>query len=193
MVCPACDVRGGRICAIRCVFRGRGGRLLITFVGLISASVLPTISLIIGNMTTSGRSVQALNELERELAAAMDARFALFGLGAIAVAILLSLAIPVPDALAKFPYLAACLERSGQAALIACASLIVLRAGQIPGILRRSLWIRHKIAVDEARRKTFELAPAQGQMGTFFATHPEFGATVTLETLNGGSKPRNHG
>ena len=41
-------------------FSGDASRLFVTFLGLFSASVLPTISLIIGGMTASGRSVQAL-------------------------------------------------------------------------------------------------------------------------------------
>jgi hypothetical protein len=164
-------------------FSGDPGRLLVTFLGLISASALPTISLILGSMAANGRSVQALNELQRELSAAMDAMFALFGLGAVAVAILLSLAIPMPGGIARIPHAASILERGGQAALVGCVSLIVTRAGQMPGVLRRSLEIRHKIAVDEARRKTIEAAPHQGEMSKIFASHPEFGATVTLEDL----------
>jgi hypothetical protein len=170
-------------------FSGDAGRLLITFLGLISASVLPTISLILGSMSASGRSVQSLNALKHELSAAMDALFALFGLVALAVAVLLSLAIQAPQTIAKIPHMVSILEHSGQAVLCGCVVLIVMRAGQIPGILRRSLEIRHRIAIDEARRKTIESAPRQGEMTSAFPTHPDFGKNVKLDDIRNGGEP----
>lgn len=162
---------------------GDAGRLLVTFLGLVSASILPTISLILGSMTASGRSVKALDELQAELTAAMDSLFLLFGLVGVSVIALLSLAIPTPPLLAHVPHLATILERLGQAIVAGAAVLILMRAGQIPGILRRSMNIRHKIAVDEARRKTLESAPDPGAMKEAFPTHPDFGKTVDLEEL----------
>lgn len=165
------------------MFSGDAGRLLVTFLGLVSASILPTISLILGSMTASGRSVKALDELQVELMAAMDALFFLFGLVGVSVIALLSLAIPTASLLAHVPYLATVLERSGQGIVVGTATLIVMRAGQIPGILRRSMNIRHKIAVEEARRKTLKKAPEPGTVKETFLTHPEFGKTVDLDEL----------
>ena len=165
---------------------GDAGRLLVTFLGLVSASILPTISLILGSMTASGRSVKALDDLQAELTAAMDALFLLFGLVGVSVVALLSLAIPSPPLVAHVPHLATILERSGQGIVAGAATLIVMRAGQIPGILRRSMNIRHKIAVDEARRKTLEKAPDPGTIKEAFSTHPDFGKTVDLEELQRG-------
>ncbi|MBA3895871.1 MAG: hypothetical protein H0X36_01760 [Sphingomonadaceae bacterium] len=162
---------------------GDPGRLLVIFLGLVSASILPTISLILSSMTASGRSVHALNELQLELTAAMDALFLLFGLVGVAVITLLALTIPTPPFFAEIPFLAAGLQRSGQALVAAASTLIVMRSGQIPGILRRSLNIRHKIAVEEARRKTNEAAPEQGAVKAAFPTHPEFGKAVDLADL----------
>src|SRR3546814_14248687 len=67
-------------------------RLLVTFLGLVAASILPTISLLVNSMTASGRSVKAVDELEHELQSAMDALFMLFGCVGIAVVALVSLA-----------------------------------------------------------------------------------------------------
>lgn len=167
-------------------FSGDAGRLLVTFLGLVSASILPTISLIIGSMTASGRSVRALDDLQHELTAAMDVLFLLFGLVGVCVVDLLALAITTPAFLARIPFVAEGLERFGQAVVAAAAVLIVVQAGTIPGILRRSLKIRHAIAVEEARRKTQEKAPAQGAVKAAFRTHPEFGKTVDLKDLEGG-------
>lgn len=162
---------------------GDSGRLLVIFLGLVSASILPTISLILASMTASGRSVHALNELQRELTAAMDALFLLFGLVGVAVIALLALSIATPPIVADIPFVAGGLQRFGQALVVSASMLIVMRSGQIPGILRRSLNIRHGIAADEARRKTNEAAPEQGAVKASFPTHPEFGKTVKLEDV----------
>lgn len=164
---------------------GDARTLLITFLGLISASVLPTISLLINSMSASGRSVQAINKLEAELQAGMDALLFLFGCVALSVGALITLAIPAPALLTGIPYLTSqILPRFGQMIVIAVIGLIVLRAGQLPGILRRSLAVRHEIAVAEAKRKLSENAPDSEAVRKSFASHAEFGKTVTLnETL----------
>ena len=162
---------------------GDPGRLLVIFLGLVSASILPTIAQILASMTASGRSVHALNELQLELTAAIDALFLLFGLVAVAVIALFALSIPTPAIVVDIPFIAAVLHRFGQALVAAASILIVMRSGQIPGILRRSLNLRHKIAVDEARRKTNEAAPERGAMKASFPTHPEFGKAINLEDV----------
>lgn len=168
---------------------GDAGRMLVTFLGLVSASVLPTISLLVNSMTASGRSVLALDELEAELQNAMDALFLLFGCVAVVVGALVALTMPSPSALVKVPYLTAeILPRIGQMIVVAGSSLTLLRIGEIPAILRRSLSVRHKIAVDEARRKTLEKAPTSAAMKASFANHPDFGKTVKLEDI----VPREH-
>ena len=60
-----------------------------------------------------------------------------------------------------------------------------MRAGQIPGILRRALTIRHEIAVDEARRKAMEKAPTPEALRQSFSTHPDFGRRVDLQDIEG--------
>jgi len=165
---------------------GNARSMLITFLGLVSASILPTISLLVNSMTASGRSVHAINKLEVELQAAMDELFFLFGCVAVAVAALVALAIEPPAWLARVPYLTTeVLPRVGQALVVTAASMILLRAGQIPAVLRRSLAVRHEIAVAEARRKLEENAPEPGAMRQAFANHPDFGKVVTLQELQG--------
>jgi hypothetical protein len=165
---------------------GDSGRMLAIFLGLVSASLLPTISLLVNSMSASGRSVKAIDELNGELEAAMDALFLLFGCVAVVVGALVALSTPPPSLLKYMPWLSSeGLPRLGQAIVIVATLVTILRAGQIPGILRRSLQIRHKIAVDEARRKTFERAPTPEKARTAFGTHPEFGKEVRLEDLKG--------
>jgi len=163
---------------------GDSGRMLVTFLGLVSASILPTISLLVNSMTSSGRSVKAVDDLRRELQAAMDALFFLFGCVGIVVAGLVSLATTPPMILTYVPYLTTeILPRIGQSLIIGASMLTIMRIGMIPAILRRSLDVRHKIATEEARRKTLEKAPTAASTRTTFPTHPEFGKTVKFEDL----------
>lgn len=162
------------------------GRMLVTFLGLVSASILPAISLLINSMTASGRSVMALDELEGELQAAIDGLLLLFGCVAVVVGALVALATPPAAILANVPYLTTqILPRLGQGTVVVFSAIILIRVGQIPAILRRSLVVRHKIAVEEARRKTLEKAPAAGASQQMFATHPDFGQSVHLDDLPG--------
>src|SRR3546814_19420865 len=84
---------------------GESVRLLVTFLGLVAASILPTISLLVNSMTASGRSVKAVDELEHELQSAMDALFMLFGCVGIAVVALVSIATQTAAILTRIPYL----------------------------------------------------------------------------------------
>lgn len=164
---------------------GEAGRVLATFLGLFAASVLPTVSLLINSMTASGRSVYSINELEAELEAAMDALFLLFGCIGIAIAALVSLSIQPPDVLKQVPYLTSeVLPRIGQSLVVAAAGIVIWRAGQITGILRRSLKIRHEIAINEAKSKLETNAPTAGAMRQMFPTHPDFGKPVGQQDVH---------
>ena len=165
---------------------GDARSMLITFLGLFSASILPTVSLLVNSMTTGGRSIHSIQKLESELQAAMDALFLLFGCIAVAVGALIALAISPPVMLTRVPYLTTeVLPRIGQALVVCAASTIVLRAGQIPAILRRSLAVRYEIALTEARRKLADNAPEPGATRQAFPNHPDFGKVVPLQELQG--------
>lgn len=166
------------------VISGDTGKMLATFLGLVSASILPTISLLVNSMSASGRSVLAINELNDELHSAIDVLFMLFGCTAVVIGALVALAIAPPASLAGVPILAhQVLPRAGQAIVALFSAIILLRVGSLPAILRRTLSVRHKIAVDEARRKTLEKVPSSEAARASFPTHPEFGKTVLLEDV----------
>lgn len=163
---------------------GEAGRMLVTFLGLVSASLLPTISLLINSMTASGRSVHAIQKLDAELQVAMDALFLLFGCAIVAVIALVALAIQPPEFLNRIPYLTSeILPRVGQAIVICAALTILLRAGQIPAILRRSLIARRQIAIEEAQRVLAENVPQPADIRKAFEKHPDFGKEVTMNEL----------
>jgi len=164
---------------------GDSGRMLVIFLGLVSASILPTISLLVGSMSAAGRSVLAINELDAEIRSAMDALFFLFACVAFVVGALVALATPSPHLLSRAPLLTSeLLPRSGQAIVVFFSALILMRVGQIPAILRRTLAVRHQIALDEARRKTIENAPTPGSSQATFTPHPDFGKSVSIEEVS---------
>lgn len=163
---------------------GDAGRILATFLGLFAASLLPTITLLINSMTTSGRSVWALNELEKEVHAAMDALFFCFACIGIAIAALLALSIEAPIILKRVPYLTTqIMPRSGQAFVVCASTLVIWRSGQIPAILRRTLAVRHKAALEEARAKLDASVPDAATIRQGFAPHADHGKVVSLQDL----------
>ncbi|WP_158014021.1 hypothetical protein [Sphingomonas sanxanigenens] len=163
---------------------GDPGRLLSTFLGLISASILPTVSLIIASMSSGGRSVMAINSLQKELVSAIDALFFLLACVGIVFAALFSISIPTPALLTRIPYLSTeIFPRFGQSLVIGGSALIILRAWHVPAILRSALRIRHDIAVDEARKKTVENAAHSANTDKLFPRDSEFGKTINLSDL----------
>ena len=158
--------------------------MLAIFLGLFSASIFPTVSLLINAMTSNGRSVHALNKLKGELEGAMDAMFFIFACVGIAIGAVLLRTIEVPTFLRGVPYVCdQILPRLGQAFMIAPTVLVIWRAGQITGILRRLLKLRHAIAIEEARAELAEKAPPAGETAKSFQTNLEFGRVVSLKDL----------
>lgn len=158
--------------------------MLATVLGLVSASVLPSVSLILATLTPGGRSVQSVNQLHVELRSAMNALFYLLGTVGLVLGALFMLSIPPPAFLLRIPHLTTdVLPRLGQAIVVAASLAVIARASSIPAILRRCLKIRHEIAADEARRKTLENATAVGDPRNYFARNPAFGEKVKLSDL----------
>ena len=160
---------------------GDAGRILVTFLGLVAASILPTITLLINSMTPNGRSVYSINRLDEELRAAMDALFVLFGCVCIAVMALVALSTPSPTVFKLVPFTSELLPRSGQGIIGGTTALVLWRIGQIPGILRRTLKVRHEAALEEAKLKLVANAPEAGAMRKAFAAHPDFGKPARKE------------
>jgi hypothetical protein len=163
------------------VLHGDPSRLLGTFLGLVSASILPSISLILASMTTGGRSVQAIDRLRDELTHATDALLRLLALVGVVFAAVFTLSLSPPEVLFRLPVVPMqILPRLGQAIVVGGSVLIVLRASLVPAVLRRCLLIRHEIAADEARKKTVENVTKVGEAQKYFARDPSFGQTIPL-------------
>lgn len=167
------------------VFGGEAGRLLTTFLGFVAASILPTISLIVGGMVVTGRSVQHLAALGAELTKTVDALFGVFGLIALSVLILMALAMPMPFAEYVPDYFQLIPHRFGQGLVGFVGLLAIARSGTVPGAIRRSLTLRTKIAVDDARKRTYENADVvKAKARSGFKRKEGFGRTSSLADEN---------
>lgn len=166
--------------APRGFLEGETNRLLVTFIGIVCASILPTTTLAINGMSSGGWSVLFINNLHEELSKAVRSLFAIFSLGVISVAILIALSMPTPSEIATVPYVSEILNRSGQALCFCSVALMTFRLRLIPQIIQSALRIRRDLAVDEARRKLDEKAPTKGNVEAIFPTDSSFGETVTL-------------
>jgi hypothetical protein len=161
---------------------GDAGRVLATFLGLLSAGLLPTVTLLINSMTAGGRSVQEIERLEEELRAATDILFLLFGCIALSIGALVSLAIQPPSFLTRIPHLTTeILPRIGQALVVGPAFFVIWKAGTIPAVMRKALEIKREIAIDEAKSKVNEKAPSRESLRQGYATQEDFGRVVSVE------------
>lgn len=156
---------------------GEPGRLLATFLGLLAASILPTVSLIVGGMGPGSRSVKLVSSLGAEIMATVDLLFAVFGMIAVTLVILLLLNVPTPYGEYLHPVTARMMVAAGQGLVGAFAILVISKSGAIPGAIRRSLSVRTEMAEAEARKKTAENAAAAAAASPF-KTQEGFGAVV---------------
>ncbi|MTD99923.1 hypothetical protein GIY56_06470 [Paracoccus sp. YIM 132242] len=165
---------------------GDPSRLLVTFLGLVSASILPTVSLVIGSLSSSGRSVMKIDALARELAQAMRTLFSILGLVAGVVALLMVIAI-VPDIGWRIPHAPFAIPDALRRALQSLAFLLTvaatLKAAAIPRILARVLAIKKDIAIHEARKALAERSPSDAEIRQMFAKKDGFGKTVPLDSI----------
>lgn len=164
------------------VLTGDAGRVLATFLGLVAASILPTISLIVGGLTPGGRSVKHLKDLADELQRTISALFAIFGMVAAAVATLVLLTIPNP-LIELLPMGQSIPTRLAQGVIGALAVLTVAKSGTVPGAIRKSLQIRADLAVQDARRRLGEKAITAAPPAAF-ATREGFGRVRSVEDLS---------
>ncbi|MDZ7908269.1 MAG: hypothetical protein U5N10_08665 [Gemmobacter sp.] len=162
--------------------------MLVTFMGLVSASILPTISLAITSMSGTGRSVQKINELYTDLRENSAALFRTLGrVGFVFAALVafamvpvwgfelsvLGLTVEIPDAA----------RRAVQVVIFTTAVLAVFEAFHIPKTFLKVLTMKRDIAVYEARKAVRENTPADAEIKQIFPKKEGFGRTVSLEQI----------
>lgn len=179
-------------------------RLLTTFMGFFTAGVLPTISILIGTVTSSGRSVKALNDVHGEIRTAIEALISLLKLAGTTVAMMFLLSIvhgPYPVLVAAesiaawLSYiptavvsaqgttidLAGLVLRVGQGVVVCLALAFTLKATTLPKALYAALQSKHQLAIEEARRSLDEKAPKAPEIKRAFAGGVEFGTVVRMD------------
>lgn len=162
-------------------FDGDTGRILTIFLGLVSASILPTVSMMVGIMSGTGRSVAGIDQLNAELRDTIDILVAILGFVLVAVLGLLLGTINLPDM--QVPLLNTRYSIGLDQVFLRLTNLMVGLAialalskfGRVPSSFRRALEIRHQIAVEEAKRRIDENAPSDASVSSMFATSPGFG------------------
>ena len=171
------------------LFAGEPVRMLVTFVGLVSASILPTVSLAIGSMSGTGRSVQKINELYADLRGSSTALFRTLicvalvfaALGAFAITPVVDVHISrwgvsfeLPDAARRFV----------QISVFGGVVLAVCEAYRIPQTFLKVLNIKRDIAIYEARKEIRENAPGEAEIKQIFLKKEGFGRAVNLEQID---------
>lgn len=169
-------------------------QLIVTFFGLVAASILPTVTLLLNSMTANGRSVKHLNDLRDELQSGVNALFTIFLFVCAAVIALAFYSAPLPKWPIPLPgelpdiSLAEVAKRVAQGLVAVFAIMTIVGARKIPQTVQRALELRAEIAVLEAQRATRENAPKKGETAEGFKTKPGFGTTHNLPEIPRGDQ-----
>lgn len=162
------------------VLRGDPAKLLMPFLGLLMAGILPAISLTINSLKSGGFSVQRVGRLADELGGLLDYLQALF-----LTALIAALCLVTAETLhwgKDFPY-ASYSARVFNFTLGICLGVL---ASALPK-LRRSftalLSIGREIALDEAANKIRDRAAKIPSIVDRFPTKEKFGELFEAETI----------
>lgn len=162
------------------VLKGDPAKLLMPFLGLLMAGILPAISLTINSLKSGGFSVQRVGKLADELSGLLNYLQALFLISLVA-----ALCLVTAETLhwgKDFPY-AAYSARVFNFTLGFCVGVL---AGALPK-LRRSfaalLSIGREIAIDEAATKIKDRAAKLPSIIDRFPTQEKFGELFEAENI----------
>lgn len=162
------------------VFSESTDRIATVFLGLFAASILPSVSILLQSLTSSTRSVMRVNELYKELSAAIDSLFRILGVSGLATFALFTNSISTPiylGALSDFDVL----QRFGNGILLSSIAFLIAESGKIPAIIRRSLAARFEVAKEEAKDRTKDQAPTDFEVKSHFRTREGFGKVTVLK------------
>lgn len=171
---------------------GEPTRLLVTFLGIISASILPTTSLVVGAISSDGRSVFGLKSLFDELRQAVAYLLVILALAGLSVISLLLHALPINGSVyisvsSMTLNLTEIFRQVAQAtALYVCAVTAIYALG-IYRILTRVLKIKYDIARHSAVERVGKQLPTNQVLKTNFKNPDGFGKRRDL-SVGGGSQ-----
>jgi hypothetical protein len=159
-------------------------RTLVTFLGLVAASVLPTVTLLVNSVSGAGRSIKGVTKLRDETGETIKALFIVLGFTGLSVLALVALSTPTPWEMP--PVLSPDLRlRTGQAVALGLMLYTLDRTRVVPQGIYKCLAIKADIALDDAAQRTAENAPKPGEIAATFSNKPGFGAVRTLEEIRG--------
>lgn len=154
-------------------------RVLLVGLGFVAASILPTVTLLVNGLTSTGRSVMAVNELHCELVGTVRRLFDVLKLAVGSV--LLLLPFPYSELLRTFSIgpisVVDPIGKLFSALAVICVVLMVFALREIPAAIYRSLELRKSIAIDEARQRNADRI-GQVDASVVFHTQEGFGDKV---------------
>lgn len=160
--------------------------LLITFFGLLSAGLIPAITLLLTAPVPTSYSVAHLEQLEAKTEALLDGLISTLKvilIGGVATLIagagvskisFLPGDLPLGHIIEQAPH------RFLQAVVFSCFVIGLDRLRIFVAALRTARALRRDYALDEARRHLAQTAPTSDDVKAMFKRHPAFGATVTV-------------
>lgn len=156
--------------------------------GLVSASILPTVSLAINGMNGTGRSVLKINELYKDLRESTERLFRTLGwVTFVAISLVIYSIIPVVDWSIQFWFIEwnadNILKRLLQAIIFTSTAIALGEAYLVPKIFHKVLNVKRDIAIYHARQEIRENVPTEAYVKQNFATKDDFGKTVNISQI----------
>lgn len=157
---------------------------LATFLGLIAASILPTIGLLISSIDSKNRSVLSVDKLIGEIKSLTKNLLYILLIVILAVIFLLALVSPSPT------FLVTLIENEetrilvGQIGLFSLIGHALDRTIVIPNSIFRCINYRAATASGEARKRTNENAPTAQVIKSGFAKKQGFGEQIALKDVD---------
>lgn len=150
---------------------------MTTILGFLTAGVLPTISLLVGSMSSSGRSVLGVSELHDELS---DAIGSLWQIVWLVLGAALFLFFGSVSAAHLSGSVAEVVGRATQGFVTSSSTTALILLRQVPAMLQRALHAKFSNAIDEARMRIDANAPDRDTVSAMFPTTKEFGRVVRM-------------
>jgi len=168
-------------------------RFTAIFLGLLSASILPTLSLVINGLGTGSLSVMAITELKSKVDASVSALLFILGLIGLLVLCLAIATLDLPtynlewvstirnQSITYQIDIVQSAQRVIQGLAAIAFVMLLRRSGQIPAILRDTADARFKVALRDAEMRLSESAPSKDQIATQYPTSEDFGRSRQLK------------
>lgn len=160
--------------------------LLITFFGLLSAGLIPAITLLLTAQVPSNYTVAHLEKLEAETDALVEgliSTLVIILIGGIAT-LIANVGLPIVRVQTAYPTLDKLIEfapqRFMQAFVFTCFVIGLDRLRIFAAALRTTRALRRDLALGEARRRLNESAPTADEVKVLFKRSATFGAKVTV-------------